>query len=60
LEQGQLGEHKNHISSPCELISTSEVEIAIAKYELDKSAGPSGVVVEILKASGEEGRVGNE
>jgi len=40
------------VSGPCEIISTSDVGAAIANL---KSAGPSGVVVEMLKASWEAG-----
>jgi len=43
------------VSGPAEIISCCEVKSAIAKTKLAKAAGPSGVVAEMLKASGEVG-----
>jgi hypothetical protein len=48
-------EHVDEVSGPCELISVGEVRCAIAEAKIGKAAGPSGVVVEMLKASGEAG-----
>lgn len=44
------------VSGPCEYISAEEVGAAIAKSKPGKAAGPSGIVVDMLKASGEVGR----
>ena len=43
------------VSGPAEIITTEEVRSAIAKTKSGKAAGPSGVVAEMLKASGEIG-----
>ena len=43
------------ISGPAESISYNEVKSAIAKTRSCKAAGPSGVVAEMLKATGEVG-----
>jgi hypothetical protein len=45
----------NVASGPREWITTSEVGATIAKSKSGKAAGPSGIVVEMLKASGEDG-----
>jgi hypothetical protein len=43
------------VSGPCELISVEEVRSALAASKSGKAAGPSGIVVEMLAASGEAG-----
>jgi len=48
-------ENVNAVCGARERISTSEVRAAIAKSKSGKAAGPSGVVAEMLKASGEKG-----
>ena len=40
---------------PSERISALEVGVAIGKMKQGKSAGPTGVVAEMLKAAGETG-----
>jgi len=45
----------SRVSGPAEIISSSEVRSAIAKTKLAKAAGPSGVVADMLKASGDVG-----
>jgi hypothetical protein len=42
---------------PCEEITVAEVKAAIKKAKSNKAAGPSGVVVDMLKAAGEAGAV---
>jgi hypothetical protein len=49
LEQG------NQISGPSERITVEEVEAAINKAKDGKAPGPTGVMVEMLKAAGVEG-----
>jgi len=44
------------VSGPCEFISTWLIGAVIVKSNSGKAAGLSGVVVEMLKASGEVGR----
>jgi Reverse transcriptase (RNA-dependent DNA polymerase) len=48
-------ENVDAVCGPREWISTSAVGAAIAKSKSGKAAGPSGIVVELLKASGEDG-----
>ena len=43
------------VCGPCERISALEVGVAIGKMKQGKSAGPTGVVAEMLKAAGETG-----
>ena len=43
------------VCGPSERISASEVDAAIGKMKQDMSAGPTGVVSEMLKAAGETG-----
>ena len=43
------------VCGPCEKISVQEVQAAVAKMKNNKSAGPSGVVVDMLKAAGDAG-----
>lgn len=43
------------VSGPAEEISVAEVKSAIADTKQGKAAGPSGVISEMLKASGDEG-----
>jgi hypothetical protein len=43
------------VSGPAELITCSEVKSAIARAKSGKAAGSSGVVAEMLKASGDVG-----
>jgi hypothetical protein len=43
------------VSGPREWISTLEVGTAIVESKSGGAAGPSGIVVEMLKASGEAG-----
>jgi len=50
-------EYADAVCGPSELISASEVGEAIAKSKSGKAAGPSGIVVEMLKASGEAGKL---
>lgn len=45
----------NAVSGPCERISLAEVKVAIAKAKTGKAAGPSGVVVDMVKAAGDVG-----
>ena len=45
----------NMVSGPAEHITCSEVKLAIQKAQLGKAAGPSGVLAEMLKASGDVG-----
>ena len=40
------------VEGPCELISEREVEEAIRNMKVGKAAGPSEIVVEMLKAAG--------
>ena len=42
----------NIVEGPCELISEREVEEAIRNMKVGKAAGPSEIVVEMLKAAG--------
>ena len=42
----------NKVSGPAELITCSKVKSAISRAQLGKSAGPSGVLAEMLKAAG--------
>jgi len=50
-------EYADAVCDPSELISASKVGEAIAKSKSGKAAGPSGIVVEMLKASGEAGKL---
>ena len=43
------------VCGPAELLSVDEVKLAIAKAKSGKAAGPSGVMVDMLKVSGKEG-----
>ena len=43
------------VCGPRERISALEVGVAIGKMEQGKSAGPTGVVAEMLKVAGETG-----
>ena len=43
------------VCGPAEIISRSEVKSAITKTKSGKAAGPSGVVAEMLRASGDVG-----
>ena len=43
------------VCGPAEIISCSEVKSAITKTKSGKAAGPSGVVAEMLRASGDVG-----
>ena len=43
------------VQGPCERFSELEVKAAILKAKLGKAAGPSGVVSDMLKASGSDG-----
>src|SRR4029077_4595591 len=43
------------VCGPCEKISEVEVREAVAATKIGKVAGPSGIVSEMLKASGDEG-----
>ena len=43
------------VEGPCELISEREVEEAIRSMKVEKAAGPSEIVVEMLKAAGSKG-----
>ena len=43
------------VCGPAEIISHSEMKSAITKTKLGKAAGPSGVVAEMLRASGDVG-----
>ena len=43
------------VEGPCELISEMEVEEAIRSMKVGKAAGPSEIVVEMLKAAGNKG-----
>ena len=45
----------DRVSGPAELITYSDVKCAITKAKSGKAAGPSGVVGEMLKASGDVG-----
>ena len=45
----------DEVSGPAELITCSEVKSAIARAKSGKAAGSSGVVAEMLKASGDVG-----
>ena len=42
-------------SGPCEKITLDEVKAAVKKMKCNKASGPSGVVVDMLKAAGETG-----
>src|ERR1700757_5131075 len=53
-DQGSL-EKADAVSGPCERISVEEVKSALASAKSGKAEGPSGVVVEMLEASGEAG-----
>ena len=44
----------NAVCGPCERITALEVGVAIGKMKQGKSAGPAGVVAEMLKAAGEQ------
>ena len=46
---------KQIVEGPCELISEREVEEAIRNMKVGKAAGPSEIVVEMLKAAGNKG-----
>jgi len=48
-------EHENPTCGPAENITVQEVREAIAKSKLGKAAGSSGIVAELLKASGSAG-----
>jgi hypothetical protein len=50
-------QNANAVSGPREMITSDEVRAAMAKMKAGKAAGPSGVVSEMLKASGEIGVV---
>ena len=43
------------VAGPAELLSVEEIRLAIAKAKSGKAAGPSGVMVDMLKVSGKEG-----
>ena len=43
------------VCGPTERISTLEVDAAIGKMKQGKSGGPTGIVLEMLKAAGETG-----
>ena len=43
------------IEGPCELISEREIEEAVRNIKVGKAAGPSEIVVEMLKATGNKG-----
>ena len=43
------------VCGPAEIISCNEVKSAITKTKSGKTAGPSGVVAEMLRASGDVG-----
>ena len=43
------------VQGPCERFLELEVKAAILKAKLGKAAGPSGVVSDMLKASGSDG-----
>ena len=53
-DRGSL-EEVREVSGPAEWISVQEVQAAITAMKVGKAAGPSGVVAEMLKASGEAG-----
>ena len=43
------------VAGPAELLSVEEIRSAISKAKSGKAAGPSGVMVDMLKVSGSEG-----
>ena len=43
------------VCGPCKRISALEVGVAIGKMKQGKSAGPTGVVAEMLQVAGETG-----
>ena len=45
------------VSGPCEEISFEEVRAAVKKMKNSKAAGPTGVVADMLKATGDAGSI---